>query len=118
MAMLKLGPGIADINGRFGGDVFRYDQCGAHWQATPRHLRRDPSPSQRLRRRAWRMCHTWCRENMTALRAALWQEYANKQTHVNKKGETITLTYLQKFFKINIVRLVNSLEIMPDPPDD
>lgn len=116
MAMIKLGDGITDINGRVKGDVFRYDQCGHHWQALPRHVRKEPTPDQRKRRQAWRECHDFIREHFTFNHVAAWSAYGHDHPSQNKKGELIELSWACYFFRINIVRLVNDLEILEYPP--
>jgi len=117
MSLIKLGDGIVEINGREGGDIYRRDRCGQHVQAQPREIKRPSAAKQRKRRRAWKKCLNWIRRNMTTRGMALWQQYANQHPHKNKKGEWIALTWWQMFIKINVIRLVNDLEILPEPPE-
>ena len=117
MAMVKLGDGVVEINGKSGGDVFRKDQCGQHIQSTPRYVSNEPSPSQKKRRRAFRKCLNYIRRYSTVEFAYRWQNHANNHPRTNKKGETITLAWWQEFMSINIIRIVNDLDILQFPPD-
>lgn len=117
MSLVKLGDGVVDINGKIGGDIFRNDLCGKHVQATPRRITQEPRPNQKKQRRAFRRCINYVRQNMTAIRSALWQQHANLHPITNKKGEKQILSWWQMFLKYNLVRLRNDLDILEDPPE-
>jgi len=116
MAMTKLSPGITEITGTTGGTVYRRDRCGQHTQSTQRRIKRQPSAEQKKRRRAWITCQSWIQKNLTAAIMMKWSNYANLHPKNNKLGETIRLTWWQAFLSINLIRVYNGLEVLPEPP--
>ncbi|GAH98835.1 unnamed protein product [marine sediment metagenome] len=106
MVMIQKGDGSAEIEGKFGGTIFRHDQCGEHAQAPPRGGIPPPRGPPTDRQKAFRFLLNIVRRCFTEEIAAYWQDYANKHPRKNKKGETITLTWFQMFISYNINKVV------------
>jgi len=116
MAMIVLDNTISDINGKLGGTIYRYDQCGFHAQSWPRLINHALSPKQIKRRKCFsRLVHQYIRK-LTQDQAWSWQQYANLHPHKNKKGEVIILTWWSQFIKTNINRCMQDLPIFMTPP--
>lgn len=106
MAMVKLSGMITEIEGKVGGNVWRSDVCGSHIQALPTPRRKEPSPQQKDRQKAFRFLITITKRCFTVEIAAYWQDHANRHPRTNKKGETYTLTWFQMFICHNINKVV------------
>ena len=114
--MVVYGSGVVEINGKMGGDIWRFDWCRQHVQAAPR-LINHVSPKQRARRNAFRGCVNYIRANFTQERAWNWQSYANRHPKIRSKGGQYTLTWWQQFIGVNINRVIEGDPILGDPPD-
>ncbi len=108
MVMIKKGDGTTNWSGKMGGTVFRDDQCRQHAQKEPRDINREPSPSQKKRRRAYQYLMQILRRcifgNLEL--TFIWTDYAKSKPRTNKKGETIHLSWFQMFISHNINKTV------------
>ena len=104
------------IEGKFGGTVFRSDQCGLHAQAAPGYSEREPSPKQLARQNAFRKCINYIHDNATIYMVASWQDYANHMPHKSRKGKIFSCTWFQMFIKYNINSVINGEPITRLPP--
>lgn len=113
MTMVKYGAGITEIEGRFGGQYFRRDQCINHIQRMPRHVnQRRESPQQKAFGRAkiaWSE-HDWTREELD-----LWWVWCYNHPKKNKKNETVYFHPFIAFLHINIKRILAGQDIVITP---
>lgn len=89
MAMVKLSSEIVEINGKSGGVVWRRDTCGQHIQKIPLQLNREPSPTQKIRRRCFRKLYDYWAGVLSDASREIWRRYADRHPRHNKKGEVI-----------------------------
>jgi hypothetical protein len=116
MAMVKLGPGFSDINGKQGGNVWRADVCGQHLQAPPRTWNHPPSESQRSRRRAFMYCVHYFFKVLTQRQIDAWWIFTSRHPQINKKGEEVFLQAHNMFIKVNINRAIAGIPLWDWPP--
>lgn len=64
MSLVKLGNGIVDIRGGFGGVYFTRDKSGLHCSAKPRKVRKR-TPAQDAQRRAFAQARVFSTVNRT-----------------------------------------------------
>jgi hypothetical protein len=117
MAMVKLGSGIVEIEGKSGGNIWRKDQCGQHVQSYPREIERPSTLAQRKRRRAYLRLMNYIRRYSTLEFVQRWQSYSHHHPRNNRKGESHTLTWWQMFISTNVNRVVNGEDILDYPPE-
>lgn len=117
MAMIKTVDEGSEINGRVGGDIYRFDQCGQHIQKEPRLLK-SRTEKQKAWMRAWRIVMSYWKDVWELGYHSKWWAYAHAHPVTNRKGETYTLSAVNWFLKINIYRIINELGIQWDPPED
>lgn len=117
MATVKTGTGIISIKGTVAGNVYRRSKHGQTIQATPRAVAKTPSSSQKKRRNAWRTCQNYIQSNVSSQLTQRWTAYAEQHPVTNKIGEKKTLTWLQMFMSINIIRVYNDVAVLQYPPD-
>lgn len=116
MVMIKLGPPLIDINGKYNGEIYRRDQCGIHWQRPPRREDREPSEKQKLRRKAFRrLIIIWFNE-LTLEMILDWTRWSETHPKKNKKGETIFWTGFNWFVHFNINRILEDFPPILWPP--
>lgn len=116
MALTKCGNGIVEITGKFAGNIYKRDASGQHTQAAGRKVKSNPTAGQRLQRNSWRTCNIYWRETISDTNRQLWAQYATLHPITNKQGLAIVLNAYQSFLSINMVRVHNSLAILPSPP--
>lgn len=114
MVMVSLANGIEAINGQEGGNIWRYDVCGHHIQAAPRHIKRFKPLIQRKAfteaKNAWKK-HRW---TLTEINS--WHAWSMMHPSKNKKGETVYYTLYGAFLSVNIKRILAGKEIIFLPP--
>lgn len=115
MAMVKLYPPIIEINGKIGGDVWRWDQCRQHVQAYPRIIR-SPSDKQLEIRAAFSESKGWWKNFITEFDKTCWWVYSQTTKVPNKKGEMIFISSYCMFMRHNIPRSLNGEPILTKPP--
>jgi len=116
MVMIRFKDPTTEVEGKSGGNVWRYDWCKQHIQAFPRMIDHEASPAQKARRRAFRSLRNLIRQLATIEWVATWQDYANRHPITNKKGEKIRLAWHCQFIKTNINRIIDNLPIFIIPP--
>jgi hypothetical protein len=115
MTMIKT-DGI-EIEGKFGGVIFRTDQCGQHMQSEPRDVYEGPTYKQLIRQNAFRTCINYIRIHSTPDWVFAWQIYADNHPRKNKKGNVYSVPWWQQFVSTNINRIVNNEPILDLPPE-
>lgn len=114
MAMVKYSPGIVEMEGQFGGQVFRHDQCVNHIQAMPRVVGRQKRTPQQVafsKAQSLWSSHKWTDEEMSQ-----WWIWCYNHPMKNKKSETVYYHPFLAFLHINIKRTLNDLEMVTVPP--
>lgn len=118
MALAKTDDSIIEIEGRIGGDIWRYDDSGQHVYAHTTGTSKQPSDLQLKRRKAFIECVNFWKEHITLEHILQWENYAQSHESTNRKGEPIILTAYQMFMHINIYRAYNDVELLLSPPSD
>lgn len=116
MAMVKLSGEIVEINGLFGGDVWRTDTCGQHVQKKPGLPGKDPSPRQRKVRRCFSKLHSLYWHKLAEPLRAVWVLYGKTHRMKNKKGEDIGWDGWSWFSHFNMPRCLKGLPPLLIPP--
>jgi len=110
MAMVKTDGIVTEIEGKFGGTVFRKDQCGQHIQAAPRYIGRIvETPQQKAfskAKTAW-MNHDWTESELNR-----WWIWCYQHPKTNKKGETVYFHPFLAFLSVNIKRILEDKDIV------
>jgi hypothetical protein len=105
-----------EIEGKFGGVIFRHDQCGPHIQAYPRIIDKTPSQEQRIRRNAFDLLNNFWTLYSNKYTTDLWWYYAMEHPKKTSKGKVYFMEPRQAFFSYNINRVVSGLEPEIEPP--
>lgn len=117
MALIKLGSGVIDIRGKFGGVYFSRDRSGLH--QTANYSKRGWHPSKRQRSGfagMWGITDFW--KIVAGLGYAyLWKSFAETRTWINSVGEPIHLTGWNWFLHFNWYRYYSGLKPILIPPD-
>jgi len=117
MAMVRFGPEIVEINGKMGGDIWRYDWCKQHCQSMGRYIDKEPTKPQKIRRKQFTKLlsyvRTWGKESKFV---QLWQAYCNSHPETNKKGEVYSLAWHQGFISYNLNRVISGKPVEQYPP--
>lgn len=116
MAMAKLSDGVIEIEGKFGGSIFRKDQCGQHIQAYGRDIDSEPTLKQVTRRNAFARIMHYIPSHATVWFVQSWSQYAYEHPKKNKKGETYFLDWWQIFLSFNINSVIEGNPIQQLPP--
>jgi len=117
MAMVKTTSPIIQIQGKVGGEVWRYDQCGQHVQASPRIIEHQPTKKQQLVRNCFRKVWIFFLSELTSNEQDQWRIWANNHPIKNHKGETVYYTPPNAFAHINLPRCHHGLEFVRTPPE-
>lgn len=115
--MVKLGPGITEINGKTGGNVYRVDQCGQHIQKKPKTVKKK-SPLQYSQQMAWIKASNFWLNHWTIQIYNAWWVYSSLHPIVNKKGEVRYRQPFNAFMHINVIRARNVVLMLLWPPSD
>ena len=114
MAMLKTNG--FEIEGKIGGTIFRYDQCGGHAQSEGRYIDREPSLKQLQQQKYFRICHDFTQHNATPHFVQCWSHYGYQFPKWTCKGTIYYSTWWNMFKSFNMKRLRAGLPISPLPP--
>lgn len=118
MALAKYGDSVVDIEGKFGGVIFRRDRCGNHIQAMG-YGPHQATPKQNKRRRWFsRLTRMFLSEHGTEKNVKLWWIYSYNRPRTNKKGEVYYLNPLMAYISYNLIRVMNDLDPVATPPPD
>lgn len=116
MTMIKLAPGISEIEGKGPGGIWRKDQCGQHLQTYPRDVGEAPSPKQQIRQHAFSMLRSYVQTHGTFYFVAAWSDYTRKHPKKTSKGQVYYISWYNAFIGYNINNVVNELPIQDLPP--
>lgn len=117
MALVKLGAGIADIKGKFGGVYFSRDASGLH--QTVNYSKRGWKPTSKqfgAYGGMWNLSRWWTIIGAFGWIAA-WATYASTHVWVGTLAEIIQLTGWNWFLHFNLYRMMNDLPPMLLPPE-
>lgn len=114
--MCKLSAEITEIEGKEGGTIFRYDQCGQHAQAYVYDPERNPSPKQ-IRQQGWfRMLLVRYWHKIPTAYWPYWWRWSEQHPVISKKGEIRYMQPHNAYLKVNLIRLKAGLSIIDMPP--
>lgn len=117
MAMVKTDGTITELEGKEGGQIWRYDQCKQHLQAYPRIIDKEGSPQQWMRRRAFIRLMSYIPRHATVEFVHRWSLYAYHHPKITKKGKVTILTWHCAFLSYNINRVIEGQPITEFPPE-
>lgn len=117
MAMVKTKGPVIQSQGKQGGNVDRFDQCGQHKQTTPRIINKEPSPRQRIVRNCFRKVARFFYSQLTGDQYKQWYIWARNHPQKNHKGETYWYTPYGAFTHFNFVRCREGLDCLLTPPE-
>ena len=126
MAMVKTTADFPDLEGKSGGDRWRKDQCGQHWEAEPGSWDRTPSEEQLKIRNCMRSIWyffedetEWPYHPQELLDEviAAWKLFAWHYKEKSKKGKSYVLTWYQAYTAVNMKNCLagEPLELKPTP---
>lgn len=120
MAMIKMSEEFEQYSGSCGGNFFFSMRCGQKCVCRRRPRFKPPSPGRAALIIACRLViHLW--NAWSAIYESfvpLWTDYGNGHPTPNRKGDIVTLTGYNWFWKINIPRVYNGLDPVVYPPVD
>lgn len=116
MALIKLGPAVADIRGKIGGTIFSRSRSGATARAFTSPVQ--PVSSKRAARNAAMSLYAsaWQRTLSTAERA-LWNERAAVTQLSNRLGESYKPTGMNLYVRANAMLDLTGQAAVDTPPD-
>lgn len=116
--MVKLSNPITSIVGSIGNVNFKRDKFCLHCNPQIYKRRKQASTGQRAVRNSFTYCRRiFYSDYMSDGFRDEWLIYAQSHPVLNRIGESITLTGLLQFMKINIPRHLNSLPLLLQPCD-
>jgi hypothetical protein len=117
MAVIKLGGGVTDIRGSIGGTVFSRGPAGAY--ARQRVKAVNPATSRQLDRRRFvsALSFRWSYGLDTQERAD-WVAWAAATSFLNKVGDSIHISGLAAFLRLNALRMLIGEEIEDAAPEE
>ncbi|TES91558.1 MAG: hypothetical protein E3J94_03630 [Desulfobacteraceae bacterium] len=101
MAMVKLDSSIVDIEGKTGGTVFRYDNCGQHAQAFPRLIKKRTRKQDFVRSAFSDLSYVW-KSYLTKHEQDTWYIFARNYSYPGKKGNIQTLPGRTMYLQYNL----------------
>lgn len=116
MAMVKRTSQCPEMEGKNGGNIYRFDQCRQHIQAYPRLINREKSPSQKIILNSFQKALNRYLYTLTPEQRNKWYTYTFQHIQTTKKGMKYYLPPQLMYMKINIPRIKNNLPPFDDPP--
>jgi len=115
MANIRLGGGVTDIRGSIGGTTFSRGPAGAIARSRVKPI--NPSSILQSRRRAnfSALAQFWS-YILTAAERADWAAYAIATNFLNKVGDTIQVSGMACFIRLNTLRVIGGLTIATAAP--
>lgn len=118
MALIRLGPTVADARGSIGSNVFSRNRSGAYIRSRVKPT--NPSTAlQSAARNRVATCQSAYHTTLTDAQRNGWESAAASATFPNKLGEMTKITALNLFVMINTLRLEGGQAIIaacPPPP--
>jgi len=118
MALCKLGNGIIQMRGRFGGVYFKHDRMGQHIQKMPRVVRYQRMGVQASNVGNFSDCSMIWKEVLTLAMLAAWALFALIHWWITKDDRKIKITGWNWFVHYNMKRLAEGKDPILWPPID
>lgn len=115
MANVKLGGGVTDIRGSIGGTTFTRGPAGAVARQRVKAINPATLRQLQVRSRVSALSQYWAQDLDTAERAN-WNAYALATNFSNKVGDTIQISGLACFIRLNTLRMLMGLTIQDAAP--
>ena len=115
MALIQTGGGITDIRGSIGGNTFSRSAAGLIARTRRKPVNKNTSGQISARARVSQLTNAW-NHTLTEQQRADWRAYAAGTPGTNKLGQTITLSGLNMFLKVNAIRRALVLAMVAAAP--
>lgn len=115
MALIKLGPIVADIRGSVGGVVFSKNSTSHYARARTIPVNPNTDLQNVIQAALAALAVRWS-SVLTALKRAAWELYGTNVSVKNKLGESIHISGYNHYLRSNITRLQAGLAAVDDGP--
>lgn len=115
MALLILGPMVAEARGSIGGTVFSRNRAGHIARQRVKPVNPASERQETIRASIQNLQNAW-RSVVTAAQRLAWEHYADGTPLQNRLGGTNRLTGLNMFMRVNVIRLNIGTTYLTDAP--
>ena len=115
MAVIKLGGGVADMRGSIGGTVFSRGPAGAYARQRVKPINPATHLQAAVRARVSYLATAWSKTLIDTERTG-WKAFAANTNFTNKVGDTILISGIACYIRLNSLRLQMGLAVQNTAP--